>query len=570
MNYSSLKNRNWWKEAVVYQVYPRSFKDSNDDGIGDLQGLISKLDYIKKLGVDLIWLSPMFKSPNDDNGYDISDYRDIMDDFGTMDDFDQLMAELKKRDLKIILDLVVNHCSDEHQWFQEAKKSKDNPYRDYFHWKEGGKLGALPNDWVSFFMGSAWEYEPITQEYYLHLFTKKQPDLNWENPKVREEIYDIMRFWLDKGVAGFRMDVISLISKKVGLPSFPKDFDGHHPNFYGNGPKIHEYLREMNEKVLRHYPEMMTVGEGPGITENEALDYVGEDRKELHTIYHFDHLEIDRVFGSVAILKDWSLVDFKEIWNKWDKAMGKTGWNSVILGNHDFPRMISRFGDAQYYHKESGKLLATLLLSQKGTPYIYQGDEFGMTNVAFKSLKDYDDVWVRNTTETLKNENGDLEGFLSYVHQAGRDNARTPMQWDNEPNAGFSTAKPWLSLNPNYPVINADKAVKDTDSIYHYFRKFIEFRKKDLVWVYGSYKDIDPSHDQIFAYTRTLENTTKMVVLNFGMEPMMFNLPNQLAEMSRTMEFSNYETSIATDSEGVHLNPWQAKVYDLKKMTAKT
>jgi len=562
MSNYQIKDRAWWKEAVVYQVYPRSFKDSDGDGIGDIQGLISKLDYLKNLGIELIWLSPMYKSPNDDNGYDISDYYDIMEEFGTMADFDELLAEIKKRDLRIIIDLVVNHCSDEHEWFQEARKSKDNPYRDYFHWKPALENGDPPNDWVSFFIGSAWELDELTDEYYLHLFTKKQPDLNWENPKVREEIYKMMRFWLDKGVAGFRMDVISLISKRVGLPSFPKDFDGHHPNFYANGPRIHEYLREMNKEVLSKY-DCMTVGEGPGITTKEAMDYVGKDRGELHTIYHFDHLEIDRVFGKIGELRDWTLAEFKAIWDKWDKVAGDRGWNSIMLGNHDFPRMISRFGDPGEYRKESGKLLAMMLLTMRGTPYIYQGDEFGMTNVAFNSLDDYDDVWVRNTKKLLEENEGDLDAFLRYVHTAGRDNARTPVQWDDTDHAGFTSGKPWLTLNPNYPIINAAEAVADKDSIYHFIRQFIDYRKKDLAWVYGSYTDLDPNHDKIFIYLRKLEQTELVVVMNMSDDPHHYVLPKSVGQKVRVLEFSNYEFSVPMLEDSIALQPWEAKVYRL-------
>ena len=442
--------RTWWKESVIYQIYPRSFKDSNGDGIGDLGGIIEKLDYLKNLGIDVLWLSPIFKSPNDDNGYDVSDYCDIMEEFGTMADFDNLLAGVHKRGLKLVLDLVPNHSSDEHRWFQEARKSTDNPYRDYYFWEK-----EPPSNWTSFFSGSAWTKDELTDEYYLHLFSKKQPDLNWENPKVRQEMYDVMHFWFQKGVDGFRIDVLPFISKRLDFPDIdPNQFEKAIVEVYANGPRLHEYLQEMNREVSTKY-DIMTMGEGIGVKPHNALDYVDEDRAELDMLYHFDHTTINYGQGGKYDPVDWKLSTFKQIFTDWHHAIGEKGWINIFLDNHDFPRMVSRYGNDNIYRKEAAKLLATLLLTMRGSPCIYQGSEIGMTNVTFDTLEEYDDVEVVNLHAEWKAAGKDTSPLLKAVQQQGRDNARTPIQWNDAPNGGFTEGKPWLTINPNYTEINA-------------------------------------------------------------------------------------------------------------------
>ncbi|MFT7239246.1 MAG: oligo-1,6-glucosidase, partial [Cyclobacteriaceae bacterium] len=425
--------RIWWKEGVVYQIYPRSFNDSNGDGIGDIQGIIQKLDYLKSLGVDIIWLCPIFSSPNDDNGYDISDYREVMTEFGSMADFDLLLAEMKKRNLRLLMDLVVNHSSDEHAWFVESRSSLDSPKRDYYIWKKGVN-GGPPNNWQSFFGGDAWRYDEQTDEYFLRLFTSKQPDLNWENDNVRREVYDVMKFWLDKGIDGFRMDVISLISKR-GYEDTPfEELNETVQKVYANGPRVHEFLQEMNKEVMSKY-DMMTVGEGPGIALENGLDYVGIGRKELNMVFHFDHMFIDHGPEGKFDFQPYDLIKFKKIFSDWDKELASKGWNSIFLGNHDFPRIVSRFGNDQEYWKESAKALGLLLHTLRGTTYIYQGDEIGMTNVAFPTIEDYRDIETHNVFQEVKKNNGDLDALMKQIHIQGRDNARTPIQWSAATNA---------------------------------------------------------------------------------------------------------------------------------------
>lgn len=549
---------NWWKESVIYQIYPRSFKDSNGDGIGDLRGIIQKLDYLKELGIDIIWLGPCFKSPNDDNGYDISDYYDIMDEFGTMADFDDLVQGLKDRGMRLLMDLVVNHTSDEHQWFEASKKSKDNPYRNYYYWKKG-KDGAPPNNWVSFFSGSAWEYDENTEEYYLHLFSKKQPDLNWENPKVREEIYKLMRFWLDKGVHGFRMDVVPLISKRLefadaDVSNFNKVID----DVYSNGPRVHEFIQEMHQAVLKDY-DVMTVGEGPGISADLGNLYVGKSRGELNMIFHLDHMYMDHGPGGRFDPKEKTLSGFKQIFNNWDKAIAGEGWINIFLDNHDFPRMVSRFGNDGEHRIASAKLLATLVLTLRGTPCIYQGSEIGMTNAKFDNLSDYDDVEMKNYHKTYEGEDKD---FLPIVHQQGRDNARTPFQWDSSPNGGFSEAKPWMKLNPNYTAINAEAAMAVEDSIFHFYKMLLRFRKDNPTIVYGEYKDLDPTNETIFAYKRADQRSTLYVFLNFSDYNTQYVLP--VSSTGLEVAFSNLEeVRLLEEEETLLLAPWEAVVFKL-------
>ena len=496
-----MKN-NWWKEGVVYQIYPRSFKDTTGNGLGDIDGIIEKLDYIKSLGVNMIWICPVYASPNDDNGYDISDYRKISEDFGGNDAFDRLLKAMHTRDLRLIMDLVVNHSSDEHHWFEQAKQSKDNPYHDYYIWKEGTPT-TIPNNWQSVFNGSVWEWNAPTEEYYLHYYTKKQPDLNWENPAVRKEVYAIIDFWLAKGVDGFRMDVISLISKRIAFEDVPQSmsFIDVMEKVYANGPRVHEYLKEMNREVLSKY-DAVTVGEGPGVNLEHGPRYVSTKEKELNMVFHFDHLTID--FGPEGKY-DPVPVDFlrfKEIFSQWDQALAEDGWNSIFLGNHDFSRIVSRFGNDRKYHNASAKLLVTLLMSLRGTPYVYQGDEIGMTNVTHPSIDLYDDVETRNAWKAAEAAGKDMDQFLKAVHWQSRDNARTPMQWDASMQAGFSTGKPWIPVNENHEQINVAAAENDPNSILHYYRKMIAYRKANPSLVYGHFEDLLPQHPYLFVYKR--------------------------------------------------------------------
>lgn len=551
--------RAFWKEAVVYQIYPRSFKDSNGDGIGDLQGIISKLDYLKELGVDVIWLSPVYKSPNDDNGYDISDYYDIMDDFGTMSDWEELLAGLHERGMKLMMDLVVNHSSDEHAWFVESRKSKDNPYRDYYIWRPGKPDGTPPNNWGSFFSGSAWQYDETTDEYFLHIFSKKQPDLNWENEKLRTAIYDMMKFWLDKGVDGFRMDVINLISKTEGLPSNGDEPLGDGSPYFMNGPRVHEFLHEMNREVLSKY-DVMTVGEMPGATVEEAKLYTSEQREELQMVFQFEHMDIDSGPSGKWEVTPWTLPKLRDILHKWQVGLAKEGWNSLYLNNHDQPRMVSRFGNDGKYRVQSAKMLATLLHTLKGTPYIYQGEELGMTNVRFERLEDYRDIETLNMyKEKVTDSSGDAKAVMESIYTKGRDNARTPMQWDGSQHAGFTEGTPWISVNPNYREINAELALKDPDSIFHYYKKLIALRKQHPILVYGDYELI-LEHEQIYAFTRTLEEEKWLTVLNFSEDEMELELPVELAAADKQLIIGNYPAAGLVDTR---LHPYEARVYRL-------
>jgi oligo-1,6-glucosidase len=548
--------RIWWKEEVIYQIYPRSFKDSNGDGIGDLRGIISKLDYLHKLGVDIIWLSPVYQSPNDDNGYDISDYYDIHPEFGTMADLDALLEGLHQRGMRLIMDLVVNHTSDEHAWFEESRKSKDNPYRDFYIWKPG-KNGGPPNNWQSFFGGSTWEYDQTTDEYYLHLFTKKQPDLNWENPKVREEVNNILRFWLDKGIDGFRMDVIPLISKRQDFADTELDsLNEVIEKVYSNGPKVHTYIQEMYSKVLQHY-DIMTVGEGPGISKEVGLNYVGHDRGELNMIFHLDHMFLGHgplgKFDPVPF--DWS--DVKRIFYDWDKAMGESGWISIFLDNHDFPRMVSRFGNDQEYRVASAKLLALMVLSLRGTACIYQGSELGMTNVRFEHISDYRDVETHNFHREFTQMGMHPAEFLKQVHLNGRDNARTPIQWDAHANGGFTEGTPWINANPNYPEINAEKELADPDSIFNFYKKMLAYRKENPTLVYGKFEPLTDTTDPLFIYKRTDEDATFLVVLNHND----FEHPLNLDLNGYQLEIQNLDQT----KSGV-LQPWEARLYKQKSI----
>ena len=550
--------RMWWKEVVVYQIYPRSFKDSNGDGIGDLNGITSQLDYLKGLGIDVLWLSPHYDSPNADNGYDIRDYRKVMAEFGTMADFDQLLKGAKQRNLKMIVDLVVNHTSDEHVWFVESRKSKTGPYSDYYIWKEG-KDGKAPNNWVSFFSGSAWKKDPARGEYYLHLFAEKQPDLNWDNPKVRSEVYDLMKFWLDKGVDGFRMDVIPFISKDQIFPDYAKEYETRPEHIYASGPKLHDYLQEMNREVLSK-ADVMTVGEALGVTLGQTPLLVDERRKELNMIFHFDVVRLNRQ-GWRWI--PWTLPDLKGIYARFDRELDVNCWHTVFLSNHDNPRPVSSFGDdSPLYRVPSAKVLATMLLTLKGTPFIYQGDELGMTNYPFTKIDEFDDIEVKNAWKAeVLTHRVDGEEYLFHMRKTSRDHSRTPMQWDDSSNGGFTTAaKPWLAVHPDYKEINARQALVDQNSIYHYFKQMIELRKKNPAFVYGDYLDLDPENPFLFIYTRTLAADRFLVTLNFSTNSLAYSLPNGLK--TGPLLLSNLGGSEEHTST-IHLDAWEARIYQL-------
>jgi len=523
--------KKWWKESVVYQIYPKSFKDSNGDGIGDIKGIIEKLDYLKELGVNVLWISPMLESPQDDNGYDISDYRRIYEDYGTMEDYEEMLSEAHKRDIKVLMDLVVNHTSDEHNWFIESRKSKDNPYRDYYIWKDPVN-GKEPNNWGGVFGGSAWEYDEKTQMYYLHLFSKKQPDLNWENEKVRREVYDMMTFWCEKGIDGFRMDVISMISKNQAFP------DGEVKNgLYGDfnpycvhGPRIHEFLQEMNKEVLSRY-DIMTVGETSGVTIEEAQKYAGEDRNELNMVFQFEHVEDACGDHGKWTTAKFNFRDFKKTMIKWQEELQGKAWNSLFLGNHDQPRSVSRFGnDNPAYRETSAKMLATCLHMMQGTPYVYQGEELGMTNAYFDKLEDYRDIESINFFTELT-EAGIMtpEYMMKCLMLRSRDNARTPMQWNASVQGGFTSGEPWIRINPNYKEINAVQQLGDPDSVFHYYQKLIRLRKEKDIIVYGDFEALCRDDDKIFAYTRKLDQKKLLTVCNFSDQDAEMEIPEEFA-----------------------------------------
>lgn len=549
--------RAWWKEAVVYQIYPRSFMDSNGDGIGDLPGIISKLDYLSELGIDVIWLSPCYKSPNDDNGYDISDYRDIMDEFGTMEDFKKLLSDIHERGMKLVMDLVVNHTSDEHPWFAESRKSRDNPYRDYYIWKDP-KNGKEPNNWASYFSGPAWEFDKITGQYYLHLFTRKQPDLNWENEKVRYEIYDMMKFWLDMGCDGFRMDVANLYSKVPGLPDGKPRKGRIGAEYYQNGPRIHEFFHEMNREVLSKY-DIMTVGEMSDVPLEEALKYAGKDTHELNMVFQFEHDDLDTVDGERWAYRKVPLPELKAVLSKWQTAMNGKAWNSLYWTNHDQPRTVSRRGNDREYRKESQKMLYTMLMTMQGTPYIYQGEEIGMTNVSFDSIEEYKDVEIHNCWKERVIMGGeDPEKLLEGIRYRARDNARTPMQWSDEKNGGFTTGIPWLKVNPNYKEINVKESLADENSIFHYMQKLIRMRKENLIAVYGDFKEYEPDNLQLYIYERNYEDQKMMVVLNFSDQEASFALPEEWKKEEPKFLIGNYPEK---PLQSRRFAPYEAAVY---------
>ena len=551
----------WWKEAVVYQIYPRSYQDSNGDGVGDLRGIMQHLDYIKSLGVSAIWLNPIYASPNADNGYDISDYRQINPEFGTMADFDALLKAMHERGLKLVMDLVVNHSSDEHEWFKQARSSRTSPYRDYYHWWPAEK-GTPTKRW-SFFdpKDDAWKYDSLTNSYYLHYFARKQPDLNWENPKLRQEIYSMMRFWLDKGIDGFRMDVIPFISKDTTWPPIPAQYHDDYPHFYANGPHVHDYLQEMNREVLSKYPQAMSVAEGAGVTHDEALPFVDPARKELNMLYHFEGTGIKYVANANG--PTYNLLEFKQVYSTWEKLFAERGWGTIYLGNHDQPRMLSKFGDDRPQFREaSSKLLTTFLLTMRDTPYYYGGDEIGMNNIKFTDATDYQDIEARNRIGQARAAGAsDLQKMLESLQRTSRDNARTPMQWNTEASAGFSTATPWLKVNPAYATVNVAAEEKDPNSILNYFRQATALRKNHKVLTYGRYELLDAANPHIYAYTRTLGQERALVVLNFSSDKQSWVMPTGLAAAGAPW-LSNY-AGLAV-GKSLALQPWQAVVLPLK------
>ncbi|OYQ42582.1 glucohydrolase [Rhodoferax sp. TH121] len=559
-----------WKQSVVYQIYPRSFCDSNGDGVGDLPGITSRLDYLKALGVDVVWLSPVYRSPNDDNGYDISDYRAIMDEFGTMADFDTMLAGMHARGIRLMMDLVVNHTSDEHPWFQQARQSRDNPYHDYYIWRDMPADSSLPNNWEAAFSGSVWEPNPATGEYYLHMFSKKQPDLNWENPKVRQEVYALMRFWLDKGVDGFRMDVINMISKPAGLPDAPVIRAGHLQPSFGmvtNGPRLLEFLREMKAQVLDHY-ETLTVGEAPLATIQQGQDITNVYTGALNMLFQFEHMDLDAIPGDGRgkwALKPLALTDLKASMSRWQDALWQTGWNSLYLSNHDQPRPVSRWGDDGVYRVASAKMLATFLHGLQGTPYVYQGEELGMTNVRFARIEDYRDIETLNMyREAVQDRHEAPAEVLARIHVKSRDNARTPMQWDATAHGGFTTGTPWMQTNPNHTEVNAAQARDDADSVWHYYRRLIALRKQLPVLVEGRYALLQPEDPNVYAYIRTLGDEVLLVVCNFTPREQVFVLPPNVAFEQQQLLIANYVVNAADSVRACTLRPFEARMLVLR------
>jgi oligo-1,6-glucosidase len=548
--------KKWWKEAVVYQIYPRSFKDSDGDGVGDLKGIISKLDYIKSLGVDVVWLNPIYSSPNDDNGYDISDYRNIMKEFGTLDDFDALIKGMHERNIKLVMDLVVNHSSDEHDWFKQSRSSRDNRYRDYYHWWNA-ENGKPPYRYSLFDINhDAWMYDSVTSAYYLHYFSRKQPDLNWENPAVRKEVHDVMKFWRDRGIDGYRLDAFQFAAKDTTFPHFPKGFEKNFILYYAMQGNLHGYLQEMNKEVLSKY-DVMSVAEGAGNTLEDAHNLVDEDRHELNMAYPFDAVDIAKLSG-------YNLVDLKRVFTKWDSAFAEKGWLSIFLANHDQARLVSRFGnDKPAFREPSAKMLATFLLTMRGTPYYYNGDELGMTNAGFKKIEEYRDMSILNEYKYQQKTGANMDKFMAEIQFSARDNGRTPFQWNGSPNAGFTTGTPWIKVNANYTAINAEAQEKDPNSVLNYFRKAVRLRKENSTLVYGQYKLLDPNNRKVYAYTRTGEGKKMLVLLNFSSADATTNIDMNIS--NATLLLNNYQKTPSTSAANViTLRPYEARVYQLQ------
>ena len=549
--------KKWWKEAVAYQIYPRSFMDSNGDGIGDLQGVISRLDYIKGLGIDVIWICPMYKSPNDDNGYDISDYQDIMDEFGTMNDFELLLEEVHKREMKLIIDLVINHTSDEHPWFIESRSSKDNDKRDWYIWRDG-KDGKEPNNWESIFSGSAWEYDENTEQYFMHIFSRKQPDLNWENKKMRQEVYAMINWWLDKRIDGFRIDAISHIKKEDGLEDMPNPKGLKYvPSFdkQRNVKGIHKYLKELKENTFDKY-DIMTVGEAGGVAVEEAHLWVGEDDGKFNMIFQFEHAQL----WSAEANKTPDMKGFKKVLSKWQKGLENNGWNALFIENHDLPRVVSTWGNDKEYWHESATSLAVMYFMMQGTPFIYQGQEIGMTNVKFEKIEDYNCVGTRNMYEIQRKQGVPHEELMEIIWATCRDNSRTPMQWDESANAGFSTGKPWIGINPNYIEVNVEKQEKDPNSILNFYKKMILLKKQDDLFVYGVYDLILEDHEKIYAYTRSLDNEKAVIICNLTEEETVYEYKNIELTYDELL-LSNYDVAYHEKSTNFVLRPYETRIY---------
>jgi oligo-1,6-glucosidase len=547
-------DKKWWKEAIVYQLYPRSFKDSDGDGVGDLKGIISKLDYLKSLGINTIWINPIYSSPNDDNGYDISDYRGIMKEFGTMADFDALLKGLHERKIKLVMDFVLNHSSDENEWFKQSRSSRTSLYRDYYHWWNAEK-GTPPYRYSLFDINhDAWKYDTLTNAYYLHYFSRKQPDMNWENPKLRQEIYDMMKFWADKGIDGFRLDAFQFASKDITFPKFPDGFEKDFIQYYAMGPHLHDYLKEMNEQIFSKY-DVMSVSEGAGRNLKEAHELVDASRKELNMAYAFECVDIAKQNG-------YKLLDFKEAFSRWDSAFAKEGWLSIFLANHDQARMVSRFGnDSPAFRDVSSKMLTTFLMTMRGTPYYYNGDELGMTNIRFDKIEDYRDVPTLNEYQYQKKIGGNIPAFMESIKFGCRDNGRTPFQWDNSKYAGFSTVEPWLKVNPNHETLNVQAQEKDPNSTLNYFRKIVQLRKQNPVLVYGKYTLLDKANPNVYAYTRVYEGKKVLIVLNFSDKNAETNTGLNLAKSKLLL--SNYPINSAKNivAKTMTLRPYEAVVY---------
>jgi oligo-1,6-glucosidase len=555
-------NRQWWKEAVVYQIYPRSFYDGRGDGTGDLSGIIEKLDYLDDLGIDVVWLSPVYDSPMADNGYDIRDYRAIADLFGTMDDFDTLLAGLHDRGMRLVMDLVVNHTSDEHRWFKASRSAKDSRYRNHYIWRPPAPDGGPPSNWRSFFGGPAWTRDEATGEYYLHLFAGKQPDLNWEKPEVRAAVYDDMRFWLDKGVDGFRMDVITFISKNLDFPDLPAEADPF--RFYANGPRLHEFLQEMHREVLQHY-DVMTVGESWGVRPEEALAFVAPEREELHTFFQFDHVQLTRQPNRHDLPREWTLPELKAVIRRWDEAFAEAGWGSQFLGNHDLPRMVSQWGDDRPAFREaSAKLWLTFLLTMRGTPYVYQGDEIGLPNPGFTSIEEFRDIEALGTYRARVDAGEDPEAVLEDLRHLSRDNARVPIPWTSGPTGGFTTAdEAWIPFHPDRHTINVEAARNDPDSVWHYLRAILALRHQHDVLVYGDYQDLAPKHERLWLFARTLGEETVLVALNASDALLHVEPPGEVRLETLTVWMSTHERM--PRSGGLVLQPYEAMVLGVEE-----
>lgn len=547
-----------WKEAVGYQIYPRSFQDSNGDGIGDLQGIIQRLDYLKELGIDFLWISPFYKSPLDDNGYDISDYQDILADFGTMDDFNELLEEVHKRDMKLLMDLVLNHTSDEHPWFLESKSSKNNPKRDWYIWQDG-KDGAEPNNWESIFSGSAWQYDSVTEQYYLHVFSRKQPDLNWENKEVRHALYDMVNWWMDKGVDGFRIDAISHIKKRANFPDMPNpdgkkyvsSFDMHM-----NQKGIHTFLQEFKDETYGKRDNILTVGEANGVSIDDAHLWVG-DHGKMDMLFQFEHIDLWDNNSNTGM----DIIGVKQALTRWQKGLENDGWNALYIENHDKPRIISSWGNEDRYWKESATALAAMYFLMKGTPFIYQGQEIGMTNSYFDQIEDYDDVAAKNLYKEQIAEGIAPEVILHTLGKTSRDNSRTPMQWSSNPYGGFSSTPPWMKVNQNYSTVNVENQIEDKNSIYHFYKKMIQLRKAHEIFIYGSYHLLLPENNKLFVYKRMLNDLEAYVVTNLSSESVVCTLAETTSLSSNELRLSNYEVEAHDATNQLHLKPYEARVY---------